>query len=114
MRIECLELDTTPANEPCQQVGPNYRPEFARIEANAFVCQILHQFPNTDRIKIRVVANYGNYTTYSVAIYYNPQCEESCQQAFDIEANVLTEWQAGYRQMVRDQIVEFDDMTDED
>ena len=109
MRMECLELDTTPANETCQQVGPKYRPEFARIEANAFVCQILHQFPDTHKIKIRVVANYGNYTTYSVCIYYNPLCDVSCQQAFDIEANVLTEWQAGYRQMVQDQFDAFDD-----
>lgn len=114
MRMECLELDSTPANEPCQQVGPDYRPEFARIEANVFACQVRNQFPDFNKVNIKVLANYGNYTTYSVAIYYNPQCDQSCQQAFDIEANVLTEWQAGYRQMVRDEIVGFDDATDDD
>lgn len=89
-RFEAIELDPVPCNESCQQVGPNYRPELARIEAECFANQLRAlEYPG---IRIKVSAHYGNYTTYGVNILFNPESEESTDSAYTLESKLPEYW----------------------
>jgi hypothetical protein len=90
--MEYIEFDSAPAFEECQLVGPDYRPELARIEAQVYAIQIRNQFPNFDKVKIQVKTSYGNYTTFFVRIGFDPECSESVRQAFEIEESGLDYW----------------------
>lgn len=91
--MEWLELDPTPANEPCQQVGPKYNRQLAFIEAKIFVRQLQEQFPNHCDIEYRIKTHTsGDYSYYEIRIVYDDDCEVSIEQAFDIESNAWTDW----------------------
>jgi len=93
MSMEWLELDPTPANEECQQVGPKYDRQLALIEAKLFIRQMQEQFPNHSDVEYKIKNYYsGDYSYYEVRIVYDPNCEVSIEQAYDIESNVWTEW----------------------
>lgn len=109
MRLEFLEIGPVPANEDCQQVGPNYRPEYARIEADNFVNQIKEQFPDYKKVRIGIHVNYGNYTTFEVGVWFDPMCEISAQQAFRIESEVWPNWRGDRKQNIQDLIESYFD-----
>lgn len=90
--MEYIELESVPANEPCQIFGAKYSPELARVESNLFALQIARQFPGFDKVKIQVKTHYGDYTCHFVRIGFDPNCPESVRQAFEIEESVSNYW----------------------
>jgi hypothetical protein len=91
--MEWLELDPTPANEECQQVGPKYDRQMACFEARLFVRQLQEQFPNHCDIEYRIKTHIsGDYSYYEIRIIYDTDCEVSIEQAFDVESNAWTNW----------------------
>lgn len=100
--MEYIDLESVPAFEECELLGPDYRPEFAKIEADTFARQIRNQFPNFGKVKVYVKTSYGNYTTYFVRIGFDPECSESVRQAFEIEESCLGYWTKESKKHIRD------------
>jgi hypothetical protein len=91
-RMEWIELEPTPPNEPCQQIGPKYDRDIAKLEARVYANQLRNQFPNHDKVTIRVKTHYKDYTWFEVWVGFNPECDESIKQAYDIESRSYLNW----------------------
>lgn len=91
---EYLEIGATPAEEDCEQLGPNYDPQRARAECRAFIAQLRRQFgPEPEGAQLRIKSNPHDFGTYlEVACYYEDTNEEAANYAFDCEGKAWTEW----------------------
>jgi hypothetical protein len=89
-----LEIGSTPAEEDCEQLGPNYRPERARQECQAFIHQLRRQFGEEPAdASLRVKGSSHDFGLYlEVVCYYDPNDEESTEYAFKCEGEAWTEW----------------------
>lgn len=91
---EYIELGPVPAEEECQQLGPNYDYKLARRETQTYVRQLRRMF--TDGFKESPFGiksfphDYGSYC--EAVVYYNPDNEESGSFAFNVEANLPANW----------------------
>ena len=96
-----LEIDTVPSEEDCAQVGaPDYYTQ-ARREARAYIDQILRHYPAPTWGDICIKRNAHDFGEYfSIKIIFDDTDEESCNWAYDIEADplgVLQNWDAEAR-----------------
>ena len=91
-----LELDTVPTEEDCAQVGESDYCTRARREARAYINQILRHYPEPMFGDITIRRNAHDFGEYlSISIYFDDDDEESCNWAYDIEADrlgVLRHW----------------------
>lgn len=91
---EFLELGPVPAEEECVGVNPNVdyiRP--MREECLRFMNMLESRFASFDKIYFSVKGNdheFGRY--YEVIVRYNPDDEESIDQAFTVESNLPHTW----------------------
>ena len=108
-QLEWIELESTPCNESCQQIGSSYNVELARLEAQLYCKQIREQFPSHDKVTIRVKTYYGDWTRFEVRIGYDPNCDESGFQAYEIEAKVWMNWTNENRQELKNAISQIND-----
>lgn len=90
-----FELATTvPNEEPCFQLGqPNYE-KFGRIEARAFINQLLRMFgepPFGCGFKIISCAHdFGTY--YDVALVYDDESDEAQEWMLKVEGGLPENW----------------------
>lgn len=98
---DTITLGTTPADEPCAQVGHSLYRELCRIERNAFRSQIQRHYPRPDSltdsdVRIRVHANAHDFGTYfDLEIVYDSSNPAAVSYAFSIEedaAHKLLRW----------------------
>lgn len=88
-----FELGPTPADEQCEQVGPNFNAQKARKESLCYIKQLRREFgeePEGARLTIKSFPHdFGSYS--EVVCYFEDQIKESVEYAFKCE-NGMTEW----------------------
>jgi hypothetical protein len=89
-----LNIGATPADETCEQLGPNYDPMKARAECNAFAKQIIRQFGEPPfGADIRVKSFTHDFGTYQeVVIWFMDDIEETIDYAYKVENEVAATW----------------------
>jgi len=89
-----IELDTTPCDEPCFQIGSDDYYKQTRIEAKVFIEQLIRIFgEGTENNYFSIKSNPHDFGTYhSLAVYYNDNDEESVDYAYNIEGNTPEKW----------------------
>lgn len=100
--MDDFDFDTTPVDEECEQMGPNYNPEKARFEAACLIGQLRRHFgaePEGARLRIR--ENPHDFGTYlSVQIRFDEQNEAASNYAYGMEANFPTLWDDEARKLL--------------
>ncbi len=91
---ENLEIGPVPANERCEQLGPNYRPARARLECRTFIELIRRTVgEEPDGAFLIVFPNRHDFGTYfEVAVRYDPENEAALAYAFRVDAEAPSEW----------------------
>jgi hypothetical protein len=91
-----MELAPTPVEEPCEQLGPNYRPEVARAECKAFIGQLKRQFGDPPPgASLIITSNPHDFGTYlEVAVRYDDWDEVAADYAFKLEGELPAHWDA--------------------
>lgn len=89
-----LYLGPTPAEEDCEQLGPNYDPGKARLECGAYIAQLVRQFgepPEGAWFKIKGESHdFGRY--YEATISFDDTIPATVEYAFHVEANSPARW----------------------
>lgn len=94
--MDYLNIGSTPAAEPCAQLGEADYEVKARKECTRFLAQIQRHYPEPMRGALRVKAfphDFGIY--YEVVAWFDPDDEEATEWALSIEGDdkgVLQEW----------------------
>jgi len=94
--MDHIELGTTPYAESCEQMGPNYDPKRARIEAKAFINQLIrvHGQPPNGAF-FRITSNPHDFGSYlAVVIQFNDADEKATDYAFKLENQGPENWDA--------------------
>lgn len=90
-----IAIGPTPADEPCEQLGPNYDPQRARAECKRFIALIrktLGDEPPGARLRIQSNAHdFGTY--YEVVCSYDEDNETAAKYAFRCESEAPTTWE---------------------
>jgi hypothetical protein len=92
--LNSLEIGPTPAEEPCEQLGPDYSPTYAIKECQAFVRLIRRSLgPEPEGAELRITHNPHDFGTYhSVAVRYEEGNDAAIEYAFNVEANAPIKW----------------------
>ncbi len=105
MSIETMELDSVPADESCQCVGPDYNPDLSKLHAVLYKRQIVAQFGAdtlaSSGVSVRVKIEYGNYTVPMVVISYDSDNEQSSELAYRIENTAWNNWSKENKDFLR-------------
>jgi hypothetical protein len=98
MAREYIDIGATPANENCEQLGPNYDATRARLECNTFIGQIRREFgPEPGTARLSVKSNPHDFGSYlEVVCYYNDTDETGMDYAFKCESSA-PDWDAESR-----------------
>ena len=92
--IDYLEIGPTPAEEDCEQLGPNYDPEKARAECKRFIAAIratVGPEPEGARLVIRPNSHdFGTY--YEVAVRFDSDSEQAEDYAYRVETGAPSRW----------------------
>lgn len=94
MRDQFELAQTTPHDEPCIQIGSEDYTRLARIEARAFINQLIriNGHPPGDAA-FRITNNPHDFGTYlDVAIAFDDDNEEECDYAYLIERTTPNRW----------------------
>ncbi len=89
-----LNIEGTPIDEPCAQVGdPDYY-ELARAECQAFKDQLIRTFGNPPgNASITVGQNPHDFGTYlDLRLNFNDESEEESDWAYEIEGDTPYNW----------------------
>lgn len=93
--MDYLSLGPVPAEEDCEQLGPNYNPGKARSECRRFVELLRKTFgnePEGARFKItRNPHDFGDYL--DVVIEFEPSNPNAVDYAFAVEKNSPNRWE---------------------
>lgn len=90
-----MYLGPTPADESCAQVGEDNFREKAKKEMNAYINQLMRQFPNVDEFNVSFKIKWQNHDfgTYGeVVAVYDAANQESARKALDIEWQLPENW----------------------
>ena len=92
--MDYLDLETVPVGEECEQLGPNYEPAKAQLEAKTFIKQLIRQFGKPPvGVRFSVASNPHDFGTYlSVRIHYDTNEEKAIEYAFNVEAHLPESW----------------------
>jgi hypothetical protein len=94
MAYDTIEVGPTPCYEECEQVGPNYRPEWARRECRAYIGQLkrIHGEP-PEGAYYRVLSCPHDFGTYhEVGIRFDDRDPEAIEYAFKVEGDTPDYW----------------------
>jgi hypothetical protein len=90
-----VTLGATPCDEPCEQVGPDFRPHVAQAECERFIALIRSKVgpePNGAKLKVKWFSHdFGRYP--EVIVVYDENNPEAEEFAWNLEANVPTTWE---------------------
>jgi hypothetical protein len=91
---QVLELASVPGEEHCEQLGPNYRPEQAAKECNAFIGQLERQFGKPPKGALLFVrSNPHDFGTYlEVAVRFDDLSLEAVEYAYMMEGDLPLNW----------------------
>lgn len=88
-----IDIGSTPANEDCEQLGPNYDAQKARKECRAFIHQILRELgPEPEGANLAIKSNPHDFGTYlEVVCYFDDKNEKARNYAFRCE-DTAVDW----------------------
>jgi len=91
-----LELDTTPIDEPCAQVGSEDYSKNARLECKALAAQLIRVFGEPPAgTSYTVRSNPHDFGTYlELAIRFDDEDEVGSNYAYEVEGNLPQVWDA--------------------
>jgi hypothetical protein len=94
LMMEFVELDSTPTEEECEQLGPNYDPHKARRECLTFIEQIKRTFGEPPQgVRIKVSSNAHDFGTYyGIKITFNDSDDDGSDYAYKIEGDLPKHW----------------------
>lgn len=94
MSRDYLEIGSVPADEACEQLGPNYDPRKAKAEGRAYIEQLRRVFGREPRgARLILKANPHDFGTYhEVVCEYDDEDREAYDYALKIEANSPATW----------------------
>lgn len=92
-----LNIGSTPYDEPCVQVGSPHYHKWGRKECSAFATQcsslLSSEFGDDTVVSCSVKSFLHDFGTYhEVVVWYNPDNEDSTNQAFWLEENCPANW----------------------
>ena len=88
-----IELGPVPCGEKCEQLGSNYRPEFARFECQQYKAQLEREFNHLSDISFSIKSFPHDFGTYmEVVVRYDDENEESVDNAFHVDSNSPEKW----------------------
>jgi hypothetical protein len=92
--METLYCGPVPANESCEQLGPNYDPKRARLECQTYIAQLRRQFgPEPDGASLRIKSESHDFGTYlEVVCKFDSSDETATAYALQCEGEAATEW----------------------
>jgi hypothetical protein len=94
--MEHLYIGSTPADEPCAQVGTADYSSKARAECKRFIAQIQRHYPEPDNGYLRIKSNPHDFGTYfEVVAVFDENDAQACAWAFAVEGDekgVLQAW----------------------
>ena len=95
-----IEIGPTPADEPCEQLGPDYDPARARLECRLFIDAIRESLgPEPPGAQLRIASNPHDFGTYyEVACVYDDENEQATEYAFRCESEAPAQWTDEQRQ----------------
>jgi hypothetical protein len=92
--IDYLELGPVPADENCEQLGPNYDPAKATRECRAYVNQLRRQFPDppfgADFVIKTFSHEFGSYK--EVCVRFSDISDEAVDFAYRVEDEAPANW----------------------
>lgn len=96
MGYDTLEIGPVPADEDCEQLGPNYNASKARAECNRFIDLIRKVVgPEPTGARLIVKSNLHDFGTYlEVNVKYDDQNPEAVEYALKVESSAPTAWDA--------------------
>lgn len=91
---EYLELDTTPYDEPCAQVGSEGYAENVKLECRAMISQLVRLFGQPPAgASLTVKSNAHDFGTYfEISVKYDDTSEEGSTYAYTIEGEFPAAW----------------------
>lgn len=95
-----LTLGPTPAGEQCENLGPNYNPQRARLECNTFRDQLRREFPEaTCQFVVKSFPHdFGSYM--EVCAVYDDTDEVQVDWAFRAESDTPEYWDQESRELL--------------
>lgn len=90
-----VNIGPVPAEESCDQLGANYRPDIARAECKAFIKQLKRQFGEPpEGVVFKITSEAHDFGTYhEVAIRFPDRCSDAgWDYASKCESDAWTEW----------------------
>lgn len=102
---------TTPHDEPCSQVGSDNYLQKARLEARAFINQLIRENGEPPAgAQFKITRNPHDFGTYlDVALTFDPEDESQCNYVFGIERKVPRHWDAEALTELQDGNYEFEE-----
>ena len=97
--IDYLEIGATPAEENCEQLGPNYDPEKARAECRRFIAAIRATVgPEPEGARLVIRSNRHDFGTYyEVAVRFDSDNETAEDYAYRVETGAPVRWPGSQR-----------------
>lgn len=94
MAMDFVDLGCTPAEEDCEQLGPNYNPDLARLECQAYIGQLKRQHGEPPPgATYKITSNPHDFGTYyEVAIRFSDQDAEAAEYAYKVEEDTPGQW----------------------
>ena len=91
--VDYVSIGCVPSGEECEQLGPNYNPQRAMAECQAFVGQLRRKFGvEPAGAALRITRNEHDFGVYrEVACRYHTENEEAANYAYRCEEE-MPEW----------------------
>lgn len=90
-----LSIGSTPCDEPCEQLGPNYDASKARAECRRYIDLIRATMgPEPEGARLAVKSFEHDFGTYmEVVCYFNEENEKAVDYAYDCESSAPATWE---------------------
>lgn len=94
MDRDYIDIGPTPADEPCEQLGPNYDESKAKAECRRFIEVIRKALgPEPEGARLSIKANAHDFGTYhEVVCYFDTDNEKAAEYAFKCESDAPSRW----------------------
>jgi len=91
---DTVSLGCTPAEEPCEQLGPHYDELHARQECRAFITQLRRVFgAEPFGARLRITSNAHDFGVYlEVECQFDADNERAAAYAYELEDRAPSKW----------------------
>ena len=110
-----IDIGPVPAEEDCEQLGPNYDASKARKECNAYIEAIRRVCgPEPQGAQLRIKANQHDFGTYyEVVCYYDTENQAAFDYALKCESDAPQRWPDDLNPHTQDKVAIDNDNADE-